>query len=46
VKSRFTTVQVANTHAHIQRLLLSVVKVATMLEEYITEEQRSLVRLL
>jgi hypothetical protein len=39
------TVPVANTHARIQRLLLSAVKVTTMLERCITEEQRSLVRL-
>jgi hypothetical protein len=33
------TVQLADSHAHIQRLV-SVVKMATVLEEYITEEQR------
>jgi hypothetical protein len=30
-------------HAHVQRLV-SVVKMATVLEEYTTEEQRSVVR--
>jgi hypothetical protein len=38
------TVWVANAHAHIQRLVL-VVKMATMLEAYNTEEQRSVVRI-
>jgi hypothetical protein len=36
-------VQVANTHAHLQRLV-SVLKMATELEEYNTEEQRSVGR--
>jgi hypothetical protein len=39
------TAQVADAHAHVQRLV-SVVKVATVLEEYTTEEQRSVVRFL
>jgi hypothetical protein len=33
------TVQVADVHAHVQRLV-SVVKMVTALEEYSTEEQR------
>jgi hypothetical protein len=37
------TVKVAHKHAHVQRLV-SVVKMATILEECITEEQRSVVR--
>jgi hypothetical protein len=37
------TVYVADTHAHVQKLVL-VVKMAKVLEEYITEEQRSAVR--
>jgi hypothetical protein len=36
------TVYVADAHAHVQRLV-SVVKMATVLEEYLTEEQRSVV---
>jgi hypothetical protein len=36
------TVKVVDAHAHIQRLVL-VVKMATVLEEYTTEEQRSVV---
>jgi hypothetical protein len=39
------TVYVADVHAHVQRLV-SVVKLATVLEEYITEEQRSVVGVL
>jgi hypothetical protein len=35
-------VYVADAHAHAQRLV-SVVNVATVLEEYTTEEQRSVV---
>jgi hypothetical protein len=35
------TVQVADVHGHVQRLI-SVVKLATMLEECATEEQRYL----
>jgi hypothetical protein len=34
------TVEVADAHAYVQRLV-SVAKMATMLEEYSTEEQRS-----
>jgi hypothetical protein len=37
------TVQVADAHMHVQRLV-SVVKMATVLEECTTEEQRSVVR--
>jgi hypothetical protein len=37
------TVYVAEAHAHVQRLVL-VVKMAIVLEEYTTEEQRSVVR--
>jgi hypothetical protein len=37
------TVEVADAHAHVQRLV-SVVKRATVLEESTTEEQRSVVR--
>jgi hypothetical protein len=37
------TVQVADPHAHIQRLVL-VVKTATVLRVYTTEEQRSILR--
>jgi hypothetical protein len=37
------TVEVADAHAHGQRLV-SVVKVATVLDECTTEEQRSVVR--
>jgi hypothetical protein len=36
------TVYVEDVNAHVQRLVL-VVKMATVLEEYITEEQRSVV---
>jgi hypothetical protein len=38
-------VQVADTHAHVQRLV-SVVKMETVLELCTTEKQRSVVRLL
>jgi hypothetical protein len=38
-------VYVTNTHSHVQRLVL-VVKMATVLVEYSTEEQLSLLRLL
>jgi hypothetical protein len=44
--SRTTLLQniyVADTHAHVQ-MLISVVKMATVLEEYTTEEQSSVVR--
>jgi hypothetical protein len=37
------TVYVADAYAYVQRLV-SLVKMATMLEEYSTEEQRSVVR--
>jgi hypothetical protein len=37
------SVEVADAHAHVQRLV-SVVKMATVLEEYTTEEQRYVVR--
>jgi hypothetical protein len=37
------TVWVAEAHAHVLRLI-SVVKMATVLEEYITEEQCSVVQ--
>jgi hypothetical protein len=37
------TVQVTDAHAHVHRLI-SVVKIATVLEEYTTEEQCSVVR--
>jgi hypothetical protein len=37
------TVQVADAYAHVQ-MLVSVVKMATVLEEFINEEQRSVVR--
>jgi hypothetical protein len=36
------TVKVKSAHAHIQRLIL-VVNMATVLEEYTTQEQRSVV---
>jgi hypothetical protein len=36
------TIKVADAHAHVQRLV-SVVKMATIFEEYTTEEQRSVV---
>jgi hypothetical protein len=39
------TVYVADAHVHVQRLV-SLVKMATLLEEYTTEEQRSVVRFL
>jgi hypothetical protein len=39
------TVYVADAHAHVQRLV-SVVEMATVLVEYTTEEQRSVVRFL
>jgi hypothetical protein len=38
-----STVYVTDAHAHVQRLV-SVVKMSTVLKEYITEEQRSVVR--
>jgi hypothetical protein len=38
------TVKVADAHAHVQRQA-SLVKMATMLEECITQEQRCIVRL-
>jgi hypothetical protein len=41
----FMTLQAADAHACAQRLV-SVVKMATVLEGYNTEEQRSVVRLL
>jgi hypothetical protein len=41
-QSSFMTVLVADAHAHVQSLV-SVVKMATVLEEYSTEEQRSVV---
>jgi hypothetical protein len=41
----FSTTLVADTHAHVQRLV-SVVKMATVLEKCTTEEQRSVVRFL
>jgi hypothetical protein len=43
--SSFVTVEVADSHAHVQRLV-SVVKMATVLEEYNTEEQRPVMRFL
>jgi hypothetical protein len=39
------TVYVADAHAHVQRLI-SVVKMATMLEKYTTEKQSSVLRFL
>jgi hypothetical protein len=36
------TIWVAGAHAYVQ--MVSVVKMATMLEEYATEDQRSVVR--
>jgi hypothetical protein len=36
------TIWVADEHAHVQRLV-SLVKMATVLEEYTTEEERSVV---
>jgi hypothetical protein len=39
------TVFVADAHTHVQTLV-SVVKIATVLEEYTTKEQRSVVRFL
>jgi hypothetical protein len=39
---RFVTVYVSHAHAHLQRTV-SAIKIATLLEEYTTEEQRSLV---
>jgi hypothetical protein len=41
----FLTVYVAEAHAHVQRLI-SVIKMATVLEDFTTEEQRSVVRFL
>jgi hypothetical protein len=40
--SSFMTVYVSDVHVHVQRLN-SVVKMVTVLEEYTTEEQRSVV---
>jgi hypothetical protein len=37
------TFYVADAHVHVQRMV-SVVKMATVLEEYTTEEHRSVVR--
>jgi hypothetical protein len=37
------TVEVEDAHAHVQRLVL-VIKMVTVLDECITEEQRSVVR--
>jgi hypothetical protein len=42
-QSSFMTVQVADAHEHVRRLV-SVVKMATVLEECSAEEQRSVVR--
>jgi hypothetical protein len=42
-QASFMTVWVADAHAHVQRLVL-VVKMATVLAEYTTEEERSVVR--
>jgi hypothetical protein len=42
-QSSVMTVYVADAHAHIQRLV-SVAKMATVFEELMTEEQRSVVR--
>jgi hypothetical protein len=42
-QSSFMTVQVADAHAHVQRSV-SVVKMATVLEDSTTEEQRSVMR--
>jgi hypothetical protein len=42
-QSSFMTVRVADAHAHVQRLV-SAVKIAILLEEYSTDEQRSVVR--
>jgi hypothetical protein len=39
------TFYVADTHVHVQRLV-SVVEMATFIEEFTSEEQRSVVRLL
>jgi hypothetical protein len=44
-QSSFMRVKVADAHAHVQRLV-SVVKLATVLEVCTTEEQRSVVRFL
>jgi hypothetical protein len=44
-QSNFMTVYVADAHAHVQTLV-SVVKMATVLEECVTEEQCSVGRLL
>jgi hypothetical protein len=43
VQSSFMTVYVADAHENVQRLV-SVVKMATVLEECNAEEQRSVVR--
>jgi hypothetical protein len=44
-QSSFKTVKVADAHAYVQKLV-SVVKMATVLEECATDEQRSVVRFL
>jgi hypothetical protein len=44
-QSSFTTVQVADAHAYVQRLD-SVVKMLTVLEEYTTQKQHSAVHFL
>jgi hypothetical protein len=44
-QSSFMRVQVADAHAHVQKLV-SVVKMATVLEGCTTEEERSVVRFL
>jgi hypothetical protein len=42
-QSSFMTVYVADAHAHVQRLV-SIVKMATVLQEYSTEERRFVMR--
>jgi hypothetical protein len=42
-QSSFMRVKVADAHEHVQ-MLVSVVKMATVLEDYPTEEQQSTVR--
>jgi hypothetical protein len=44
-QSSFMRVKVADAYAHVGKLV-SVVKMATMLEKYTTEERRSVVRFL
>jgi hypothetical protein len=44
-QSSFMRVYAADAHAHVQRFV-SVVEMATVIEEYTTEEQRSVVRFL